>query len=162
VAYRRPRGGEGSGRPPDRSFDAPRLPEGYLVEGYFLRGNDGTAARLRDELIIDHARRIAGDFARIGLTGGQLRRFYDHARKAGRQMESRSFTEALPSLLEMKPLAADAVGRARAEGKDYELFKQFIDRNVDCARESRKAFEEGFLKHFMYVLAYFKYLKPKG
>lgn len=146
-------GGSGGGRE--------SVLDGYLVgdEGYF--DSDGY---LREDLIIERARRWAQELANIGLTTGQIRRFYNHARQAERRMErGESFEAVRPAILEMAPMAADAVRRADTGGRgNYDLFRQFIERNVEQAKKSRKAFEEGFLKHFMYVLAYFKEKGQRG
>ena len=131
----------------------------YLKEGYF-----DAAGNLREELITSKAQLIANDLCKIRLSSVQLRKFYAHARQLGRQLENgEAFATIRPALLEMQPLVADAVGRAHANGAgNYELFKQFIDKNVELAAREEKNLREGFLKHFMYVVAYFKYLNPKG
>lgn len=137
--------------------DRPRLPERYLAHGYF-----DEKGYLRRELITTEALEVARQFVGIQMTSGQLRRFFAHVRQASRRLVREPFEAVLPAVLEMMPLVADTVGRAKAEGKDYALFKTFIDSNVERAAHGQKEFEEGFLKHFMYVIAYFKYLKPKG
>src|SRR5579871_314934 len=106
------------------------LPDGYLQEGYFDSQGD-----LREELITTQALQCAQTFADIRLTGGQLRRFFAHARQAGRRLEyGESFHVVRPSILEMRPLVADAVGRADRNGVgDYREFMRFMDRNVALA-----------------------------
>ena len=142
-----------------REPEPARLPPGYLKDGYF--GEDGA---LKEALIRDHPFAIAKAFAQIRLTAGQTRRFYHHVRQAARRLgQGESFQAVRPAILELSPLVADAVGRAKGTGQaDYELFKQFIDANVDAAAGSRDAFERGFVPHFQYVVAYFTYLKPRG
>ncbi len=147
-------GGGQSGAPQG----AVALPAGYLESGYF-----DAAGNLRDELITIQARELAETFYRIKLTAGQLRRFYTHVRMAERRLAHASFGSIRPAILEMKPLVADAVGRARGDGgKNYEIFKQFIDANVDRAATTEKDLTQGFVPHFQYIIAYFKYLEPKG
>ncbi len=133
------------------------LPQNYLSDGYFTE-----AGHLRDELIIEHAMAVAQSFKSHEVTTGQIRRFYGHLRQAERRLASGEPFEAVkPALLEMRPLAADAVGRAKAENKDMSVLKDFIDRNVALAAKSQKAMQEGFVPHFMYVVAYFKFFNPK-
>lgn len=133
------------------------LPTGYLSQGYFT-----DAGHLRDELVVDHARSVAEALHSHGITTGQIRRFYGHLRQVESRLTSGEPFEAVrPALLAMNPLVADAVGRARAEGKDMTVFKDFIERNVDLAARSQKDMQEGFRPHFMYVVAYFKYFNPK-
>ncbi len=139
------------------SPSGPALPGDYLQGGYFEEGH------LRDDLIVTQPQQLAHAFVKIGLTKGQMRRFYSHVRQIERRLQGNDLFPAVrPALLELQPLVADAVGRAKSSGSgDYELFKQFIDRNVECAQQDKKHFLEGFLPHFQYVVAYFTYLDPK-
>jgi len=59
----------------------------------------------------------------------------------------------------LKPIAAASVGRKTAP----DIFKQFIDRNVDLVLRSSDsdALVRGFLTHFQSVVAYLKYYEEK-
>jgi|GEM_PF-1057126 len=147
-------GGGGGARP---AGPPPSLPDGYLRQGYFT-----DAGHLRDELVTTQPMAIARAFTAAQVTTGQIRRFYGHLRGATRSLETGAdFAAVRPRVLEMLPLVADAAGRAKSEGKDYEILKQFIDKNVDEAAKGLKELTEGFVPHFQYVVAYFKYLNPK-
>ncbi len=138
---------------------APRagLPQSYLDNGYF---ND--LGYLRDELIVDQATQVASAFTDHQVTTGQIRRFYAHLRQAVRRLDTgESFEAVKPAVLEMKPLAADACGRAKNEGKDFGVLLTFIEANVSQAARAQKNLQQGFLPHFQYVVAYFKYFNPK-
>lgn len=147
-------------------YTDPRLPAGYLANGYFLPSTDGRGYKyLRDELITTHPLALAKAFADVKLTTGQLRRFYGHARYAAQRLEyGEPFEAVRPVILALEPMVAGAVGRAQSasQSRDYELFKQFIDRNMTFAIQSREDYLQGFVPHFQYIVAYFTYFNPKG
>jgi CRISPR type III-A-associated protein Csm2 len=98
------------------------------------------------------------------VTSTQLRRFYTKAKTAeGRLKAGEPFSSVTASILELKQHAANAVGRAQGRNEEagLKLLKQFIDRNVELASKSEKAFLKGFLPHFQGVVAYFKFHYPK-
>lgn len=136
-----------------------RLPQGYLQGGYFQA--DGKS--LRPEVIVGWAEEVAralGD-SRPEMTHAQLRRFYNKMLSIKQRLEvSDEFAQLVPELLTLKRDAADSVGKENAP----ELFKAFIDRNVDSAIKGEEAFKKGFLQHFQSVIAYKRYweYKKKG
>ena len=67
------------------------------------------------------------------------------------------FDRIREQILVLKPLAASAVGRKTAS----ELFKQFIDFNVELAVKSEESFTRGFIIHMQSVVAYLKYSEEK-
>lgn len=139
--------------------EPPGLPQGYLQGGYFQ--SDGKS--LRREVIVDWAEEIAralGD-SRPEMTYTQLRRFYNKTLSIKQKLETGSqFPELVSELLTLKRDAADSVGKENAP----QLFKEFIDRNVDCAVKGKDDFKKGFLQHFQSVVAYKRYweYKKKG
>ena len=138
--------------------EPPGLPRGYLQGGYFQP--DGN---IRPEVIVDWAEEVArvlGD-ARPEMTYTQLRRFYNKMLSIKQKLDAGShFPKLVGELLTLKRDAADSVGKENAP----QLFKEFIDRNVNLAIEKESNFKEGFLQHFQSVVAYRKYweYKKKG
>ena len=103
-------------------------------------------------------------FTSIGLTTGQFAAFIPMPADAAQRLDyGESFAAVRPAILELEPMVAGAVGRAKQQpARDYELFKQFIDRNIAIASQGSQRFVEGFVPHFQYIVAYFTYLNPKG
>jgi len=134
------------------------LPDRYLVDGYFdAKGN------IRCDLISDIAERVAQSLGNAGVTSAQLRRFFGQVRSIERQMTRISFGEICPQIESLKAKAANYVGRGsnRDEREKREVFKQFIDRNVQLSvADDGKGFKNGFVPHFESVVAYFKYHFP--
>jgi len=100
------------------------LPEGYLQKGYFdPKGN------LWPEVIQAWPEEIAQLFKMQGLSSTQLRRFFNRARTLEMQLDSgiKAFDRLKEDLLVLTTLAAASVGKGNAP----ELFKTFMDRNVD-------------------------------
>ncbi len=149
----------GSPFPPRGGGEPPRLPSGYLQGGYFQP--DGK--NLRPEVIVGWAEEVAqslGD-SRPPMTYTQLRRFYNKTLSIKQKLEvSSEFPDLVSELLTLKRDAADSVGKENAP----QLFKDFIDRNVDLAVKGEEAFKKGFLQHFQSVVAYKRYweYKKKG
>jgi len=160
----RPQGGSGSGGGGERRGGAPRdsapprrdaIPRGGLPEDYLigLRGGYFDAeGNLRPELIVTQARQVADLLAGRGLSTGALRRFFGLARRAERYLNTgASFPRVRNDLLDMKARAFDAQKRDVVPP----AFREFIDENVERAVASERAFRNGFLKHFEYVVAWF-------
>ena len=134
------------------------LPRDYLKHGYFQ-----SPGVLWDALIVEHPRDIARALHAQGLSAGTLRRFFGMARRAEARLDlgrrqaeqpeetAKRWAEVRPLILELKPLAHDAWERKVAP----ELFRDFIDRNVEAAIENETAVRKGFLPHFQYVCAFF-------
>lgn len=146
----RPMGGDP--RAFGRSGDA--LPPEYLKDGYFdAKGNLWPSLLLEDARVV--AERLGAD---RNLSATQLRRFFNKVRLVERRLDAGGdFAAAVPEIASLGPLAAYAVGRQSAN----ELFKQFVDRNVDLAMRDERSFRKGFLAHFESVICYFKYRYPK-
>ncbi|MFW0861813.1 MAG: type III-A CRISPR-associated protein Csm2 [Dethiobacter sp.] len=136
--------------------EPPRLPSGYLQGGYFQP--DGK--NLRPEVIVGWAEEVAralGD-ARAKMTYTQLWQFYKKTLSIKQKLEvSGAFPDLVPELLTLKRDAAYSVGKGNAP----ELFKVFIDRNVDLAVKGEVAFTKGFLQHFQSVVAFKRYWEYK-
>lgn len=152
----------GGGRPPQGSGqpdpDLQWFRQQYLKDGYFDQNNN-----LRPELVVDDAIKVArilgGRYGRRELSTAQLRRFFGKARLIEQKLNSQqSFDGLVAEIHEMQPLAANAVSK---DVGPPEVFKDFIDRNVDYASRSEKDFKEGFIKHIQSVVAYFAYLKSR-
>lgn len=157
-------GGGGGGRPigpgswqrPDQvdpmTYGTPYL--SGIDAGYFDR-----EGYIRAELVTDLAEkaaqwlghsRIPG--AQSGLSGTQLRRFFNRVRLIEQQLDGAAggFPEVRHRIAALKPLAAAAVGRRSAP----DALKQFMDRNVALALPNPEAFRT-FVEHFQAVIAYF-------
>lgn len=155
-----PRRGFEGGRsgPPQGRPVVPRLPEGYLKDGYFdAKGN------IRCELVSDLAETVAKALGNAGVTSGQLRRFFGQVRALERDLRRGSFPESCGRIEALKAKAANYAGRGtnRDEREKREVLKAFIDRNVGLAMaDSGKGFLKGFVPHFESVVAYYKYHFP--
>jgi len=139
-----------------RDKEPAKLPQGYLQGGYFQA--DGKS--LLCEIIVSWAEEVAktlGDSS-PPMTYTQLRRFYNKVLSIKQKLDAGSeFPQLVPELLTLKRDAADSVGRENAP----QLFKDFIDRNVDLAVKEQEAFKKGFLQHFQSVVAYRRYWEYK-
>jgi len=84
----------------------------------------------------------------------QLYKFFQQARATERRLrEGEPFAAIIAELVALQPKAAVIVGRGVAP----QCFKDFIDANVGLARESERAFRQGFLQHYQAVLCYYRY-----
>ena len=149
TQYRQPRGRY----PPGTERRQPSLPSDYLQGGYFNK--DGNVL---PEVIQQWPEQLARAFLREGLKSTQLRRFFNRARAI--EQQNLPFERLREDILSLKPIAAASVGRGTAP----DIFKVFIDMNVDLAIDSSKSFSRGFLTHFQSVVAYLKYYEnlPRG
>lgn len=144
--------------PPRREQELPSLPKGYLDGGYFA---DNT--NIKSELLTEtaeHVARVLGNSNSI--TSTQLKRFFAQVRAIERELGQKGFSELVPQILSLKPMAANYVGRGSSqwERERREVFKRFIDRNVELASRDENSFNKGFIPHFESVVAYYKYHFP--
>lgn len=133
----------------------PALPEGYLQNGYFDK-----AGNIRPELLLRHAEEVARAIGRNpgGIANAQLRKFYGHVRMADTRMSyDVPFEIVRGSVLELGSFVAEA----RGKNKVPEVFKQFIDRNLERIADG-KDFRQGFVKHFQAVVGYFTFHYPRA
>ncbi len=149
TQYRQPRGRYLPG-PEQRQ---PLLPRGYLERGYFDK--DGNVL---PEVIQEWPEQLARTFLREGLKSTQLRRFFNRARAI--EQQALPFERLKEDILSLKPIVAASVGRRTAP----DIFKMFIDKNIDLAVNSPESYGRGFLTHFQSVVAYVKYYEniPRG
>ena len=135
-----------------------RLPGWYLRQGYF----DGKG-KLFPELITGGVENLARMLvSQADLTTHQLRRFYNMAKRLEWASSSGDFEEVKLGLQKLKAFAADFVARAEGERRreGREMFKEFIERNVDLATKDEKHFK-AFIEHFQSLVAYFNYHKER-
>ena len=133
----------------------PTLPEGYLKGGYFDENGN-----IRAELLTGQAEAIARAIGQPygGIANAQLRKFYGHVRVADTRLRYDAQYEAVcASVLELSAFVAEA----RGKNKVPQVFKEFIDRNLQYIR-SEKAFRQGFVKHFQAVVGFFSYIYPRA
>ena len=149
TQYQQP-GGRYPPRPEQRQSS---LPRGYLERGYFDK-----AGNVLPEVIQEWAEQLARIFLREGLKTAQLRRFFNRSRAI--EQQNLPFERLREEILSLKPIAAASVGRKTAP----DIFKVFVDKNVDLAIRSPESFSRGFLTHFQSVVAYVKYYEnlPRG
>jgi CRISPR type III-A-associated protein Csm2 len=149
TQYRQPRGRY----PPGQEQRQPLLPRGYLERGYFDKEGN-----VLPEVIQEWPEQLARTLLREGLKSTQLRRFFNRARAI--EQQNLPFERLREEIISLKPIAAASVGRKTAP----DIFKVFIDRNVDLAINSLESFSRGFLTHFQSVVAYVKYYEnlPRG
>jgi len=137
-------GGTGNYQQPNN----PKLPPGYLAGGYF-----NAAGYLKNELLVDHAREVASLIGEgnDGIKNSQLRKFFGHVRAADMRMNYGVPYEAVHvSILELASFVADAKGKSKVP----EVFRRFIDKNLENVHDA-KSFREGFVKHFQAVVGFF-------
>ena len=139
--------------PPRTERRQPSLPPGYLQGGYFDKEGN-----VLPEVIQEWPEQLARTLLREGLKSTQLRRFFNRARAI--EQQNLPFERLREEIISLKPIAAASVGRKTAP----DVFKVFIDRNVDLAINSLESFSRGFLTHFQSVVAYVKYYEnlPRG
>lgn len=149
TQYRQPRGRY----PLGQEQRQPLLPRGYLERGYFDKEGN-----VLPEVIQEWPEQLARTLLREGLKSTQLRRFFNRARAI--EQQNLPFERLREEIISLKPIAAASVGRKTAP----DIFKVFIDRNVDLAINSLESFSRGFLTHFQSVVAYVKYYEnlPRG
>ena len=146
--------------PPRREQRSPSLPSGYLdclKSGYF-----DDRGIIKCELLTQMAEQVANDLGGSGITSTQLRRFFAQVRSIERELGQKDFSELAPQIQSLQPMVANYVGRGNSpwERERREVFKQFIDRNVELAMRDKDSFKKGFIPHFESVVAYYKYHFP--
>ena len=142
---------------PRREQKLPSLPPGYLESGYFDdRGN------IKCELLTQTAEQVAKSLGYAGITFTQLRRFFAQVRSIERELGQKDFSGLAPQIQGLKPMAANYVGRGsnQWERERREVFKHFIDHNVELAMRDKDSFKKGFVPHFESVVSYYKYHFP--
>ncbi|MDZ4718740.1 MAG: type III-A CRISPR-associated protein Csm2 [Roseiflexaceae bacterium] len=129
-----------------------RIDQNYLADGYFYTQND--KEYLRPELVDSQAIDVAKLLGNHDMKSNQLRRFFGKVRGIEANLDRNNDFEAVKTDIQgLKRDVAYQVGRKMVP----EVFKQFIDRNVDLAVADSKSFRRGFLQHFESVIAYFVY-----
>lgn len=136
-----------------RSSDEPKLPEGYLKDGYFNKGPQGKT--IRTELMWKTAEEIAK-----GLNGGrtqmkksQLRKYYDYCKRLQSMMQAKNM-----GFDAVKPLIAKLLGYVtNALNKSTPLvpvmFKQFVEKNILAVKDADDF--NAFIAHFEMIVAYY-------
>lgn len=144
--------------------------EGYLAQGYFDK-----QGHVRPEILeMREARPEAGSSSMVSravyalmtervqgqaIAFTQLYKFYQQARATERRLrEGEPFAAIIAELVALRPKAAVVVGRKVAP----QCFKDFIDTNVELARESEQGLRDGFLQHYQAVLCYYRYFSEIG
>ena len=124
--------------------------EKYLKDGYFVGDTD----HLRAEELDGWAENIAKLLGNKGMNSHQMRRLFNKARGIEQQMKQRpDFELTKEEIISLRPDVFYQKGRKLVPDE----FKQFIERNVDCAKRDKRNFMRGFIPHFESVLAYFVY-----
>lgn len=130
------------------------LPQEYITklkEGYF---ND--KGNLWEDFITTMASKIALSFK--GLKNHQLRRFYGHAKSAENRLRMTNDWDAVNiEIKRLEPFVSEAKGKDKIPHSFYE----FIEKNIKSIH-NQKDFEDGFIRHFEAVVAYFTYHYPKS
>jgi len=160
--------------PPRRGFEQPR-PQGanqpptppWSLEGYLRGGYFDPKGNIKSELISQMADRVARALGEAEVTSNQLKRFFSQIRAIERQMERTPFDQVRPDILRLKAMVANYVGKGRnpRERDNREVFKRFIDQNVDLVtigdeEGCRRGFTRGLVPHFECVVAFYKYRFP--
>lgn len=119
----------------------------YLRAGYLdARGNT------RPDLLTVEATRVANELSNGRLNSAQLRHFFNKLKGIELRLNSgMNFEDARPLIVSLMPAAAYAVNRGVAPRE----FRSFIDKNVQLAQQSEKAFRNGLLQHFQSIVCYF-------
>lgn len=144
----------GGGGDRGREGPPPRLPDGYLKDGYF-----NERGHLREDLLDKVAEEVAlaiGE-SQPTLTTHQLRRFFNDAKAIQNRLGMLQDFDAVRSdIKRLKAFARDAQGKKKIPRE----FLGFIEKNVDLVND-KKSFEKGFIEHFQAVVANFSYRFPK-
>jgi CRISPR-associated protein Csm2 len=131
------------------------LPPEYLTtlpQGYF--DADG---HLWEGFITKLASDVAKSFG-TRLKNHQLRRFYGHAKAAENRLKMTNDWEAVNvDVKRLEPYVSEAKGK----DKIPQSFYDFMEKNIKAIK-NQKDFEDGFIKHFEAVVAYFTYHYPKS
>ena len=127
-------------------------PAGYLEGGYFEEAEG--VKRVNPAVVDDWAEAVAQMLGSGGMKTHQLRRFFNKARAIESKLDSgEPFAAVVTDIHTFKRDAAYAVGRGVAP----QVFKEFVDRNVELAMRSEDSFRKGFIEHFQSILAFFVY-----
>jgi CRISPR type III-A-associated protein Csm2 len=133
--------------PPGREQRPPPLPQGYLANGYF-----DAAGNVLPEIIIDWAKDIADKLHAGRMTTGQLRRFFDEARRIELKLyQTDNFERVRPEILKLVAYANDAAKKNKAP----QLFNDFMEQNIRWAALGKKEFRDGFMNHFECIVGFF-------
>ncbi|MDY6827148.1 MAG: type III-A CRISPR-associated protein Csm2 [Bacillota bacterium] len=123
------------------------FPQEYLKGGYFDQEGE-----IKTNLLVDTASRVAKSFGH-GLTTGQLRRFYGHAKTAEKAFNySQNEKKLINDIKVLDAFVAEAYGKENVP----ENFYKFININTSSI-ENSKDIIKGFLPHFQSVVAYHTY-----
>jgi CRISPR type III-A-associated protein Csm2 len=131
-------------------------PSGYLEGGYFEQVGD--VRRVKPAVVDDWAEALAQMLESGDMKAHQLRRFFNKARAIQSKLDGGDpFAAVVTDIHTFKRDAVYAVSREVAP----EVFKGFIDRNVELAVQDEDSFRKGFIEHFQSILAFFTYHSRK-
>lgn len=128
-----------------------KLPDGYLVGGYFKKGTV-----LHDRLIAQDPRDIVFNLSDRNLRGkpmehSQFRKFFGYARRLEYRLRGGDEWERVrQDLLRLQVYAEDAINRQHAP----QVFGKLVRDNLKCAVESPDSFLRGFIVHWEAIAAF--------
>lgn len=143
----RERRGRGGGRNKPPREDLPKFPVSYFET------DNQERSYLQSDFVskrnVDLLARYLGRNAKPNLTTGQIRRFFNHCREIERRLKVDG--ESWHQVSAGFELLCAHAQNAKSAGKIPQEFQNFIDDNVKrviSAKESERAFLDGFLPHF--------------
>lgn len=147
------RGGGFDRRDNYRPFDGPKLPEGYLKDGYFDKGPQGKT--VKTELVWKTAEKIAKDLneGRTQMKKSQLRKYYDYCKRLQSMMQAKNM-----GFDAVKPLFAKLLGyvtnaRNKSTPLVPQMFEQFVEKNILAVKGADDF--NAFIAHFEMIVAYY-------
>lgn len=123
------------------------LPDNYLKDGYF-----DEKGYLRAGIFKEEAKEVANILAALRMTSTSLRAFYNKLKEIeSRYKTTNNFDSIKSSLYAFERDVAYQVSRGVVQNE----FRKFINFNATLASKGPKELN-GFVKHFLSVLSYFK------
>lgn len=136
------------------SNEPKRLPEGYLVGGYYYQPDESDKPVLRKEYILGYPVKIAGSLAEKDRNlnkSSQIRKYYDYCIRIRDLISSgRKYEEVESEFYRL----ANFVSYAESRKLVTPLFVEFIEKNIENIHNNEDF--NAFVKHFEAVVAHLK------
>jgi len=134
-------------------YDEPKLPEGYLKNGYFDTGPSGKT--VRTELVWKTAKEIADSLnaGKTQLKKSQLRKYYDYCKNLQSKMHLRNagFEAIRPEFVKLLGYATNALNKSTPVVP--KIFVKFVESNIDKVKNADDF--NAFIAHFEMIVAYY-------
>jgi len=148
------RGSSGFGQRPPQYSNSDRQPSFIASDQYLRGGYFDQQGHIRPEIINVDALRAAMELSNANpkLSNSQLYLFLVKLRSIEVRLDAGTeFEEMRAEVASLSPAAAGAFNRKVAP----RVFWTLMDKNVELALKSERAFREGFLQHFKSIVQYY-------